>query len=64
MPINKLYAIDDVADMLSRLEKDHKTLTPSEVLELAFIISKFGQDLEQFWDKHDKLGKLSVNFDV
>lgn len=64
MAIDKLYSIDNVVDMLSRLEKDATTLTASEVLELTFIISKFGQDLEQFWDKHDKLGKLSINFDV
>lgn len=64
MAINKLYTIEDVVDMLSRLGKDASNLTASEVLELEFIISKFGQDLEQFWDKHDKLGKLSVNFDV
>lgn len=62
MAITNIYTPEEMEAIVFRLSTEN--LTVVEQMEVAYLVSEFTEKMEAFWDKHDKLGKLSINFDV
>lgn len=63
MAENKIYSPTELNTLFARLS-DMETLSETEQFEVISIINKFATELDVFYQKHDKLNILSINFDV
>lgn len=64
--IDKIYPPEEISQLIDRIVAMATNAELSDVEMWAFFtaLNKFGADVEKILDTHDKLGKLSINFDV
>lgn len=63
MAENKIYSPTELNTLFERLTEAN-TLSETEQFELFSLVNKFATELDAFYQKHDKLKVLSINFDV
>lgn len=63
MAENKIYSPTELNTLFARLSET-ENLSETEQFELFSLVNKFATELDAFYQKHDKLNVLSINFDV
>lgn len=63
MAENKIYSPSELNALILRTN-DIATFSETEQFELLSILNEFASKLDAFYQKHDKLNVLSINFDV
>lgn len=60
----KIYSPSECMELISRIGDEAQSMSELETYEMMSIMNELATKLDAFWEKHDKLKIMSINFDV